>query len=299
MKKIHLPVGLRTLKTALAVTIALFTVRLYTDDPDAMFYAALGALVAMDTTFSRSLRQSLTQLLSVFLGTVVGYFVLRYVPSMPAWVVGLGVLFLILLCNLLRIPYTITLSCIVFLSACMSPGDDLFYDAIFRMVNTAVGLLIALIINITIRPYNNKSRIMSLFQKLRKLIPENLNSIVVHECFPDLQPAVELLRRMDGELAAYHSQRLFHRKHNDEALLTGCRQLSERMIQELEAICGMDSLGDLSEDSIKRMQALGISIPEDSVRPRKCSRRDTIVMNYHLDKLLSAYEYLGQLMDIE
>ena len=299
MKKIHLPVGLRTFKTALAVTIALFTVRLYTDDPDAMFYAALGGLVAMDTTFSRSLRQSLTQLLSVLLGTLAGYVVLRYAPAMPAYIVGLGVLILILICNLLRIPYTITLSCIVFLSACMSPGEDLVYDAGFRMVNTAVGLLIALIINITIHPYNNKRRILSLFKKLRKLIPENLNSIVVHECFPDVQPAVELLRRMDEELEAYHSQRFFHRKHNDEALLSGCRQLAERMVQELEAICGMDSLGDLSEDSIKRLQDLGIDIPPDSVAPRKCSHRDTIVMNYHLDKLLSSYEYLGQLMELE
>lgn len=299
MKKLHLPVGLRTLKTALAVTIALFTVRLYTDDPDAMFYAALGALVAMDTTLTKSLRQSLTQLLSVLLGTLAGYIVLRYAPTMPASVVGLGVLVLILLCNLLRIPYTITLSCIVFLSACMSPGEDLVYDAGFRMVNTAVGLLIALIINIAIRPYNNKNRILALLKKLRKLIPEDLNSIVVHECFPDVQPAIELLRRMDSELLSYHSQRFFHRKHNDEALLSGCCQLAERMVQELEAICGMDTLGDLSENSIQRLQNLGISIPPVCREPRKCTRQDTIVMNYHLDKLLSSYEYLGNLMELE
>ncbi len=296
----YLPFGLRTLKTALSVTLALLVVQIYTNDNDAMFYAALGSLVAMDTTFNRSLQQSITQLLSVLFGTLVGYAVLYFFhASIPAWIVGLGVLILILLCNTLKFPYTITLSAIVFLSACMynSHSNDLLLDAALRMMNTTVGLLIALIINVCIRPYNNKHRILSLLKKLCQQMPKDLESIVVNERFPDVQPSIELLRDIDRELALYHAQRFFHRKNDEEALLRGCLQLAERMVQELEAICGMDTLGDLASDNTERLRDLDIALPKNGLPNRKCTRRDTIVMNYHLDKLLSAYDYLDELMN--
>ncbi|MBE6928198.1 MAG: hypothetical protein E7467_06920 [Ruminococcaceae bacterium] len=296
----HLPFGLRTLKTAISITVALIIVQLYSDNPDAMFYAALGALVAMETTLDRSIRQSITQLLSVLFGTVVGYLVLYlFHASIPAWVIGLGILILILLCNMLKFPYTITLSCIVFLSACMynSHSKDLLGDAALRMANTTVGLATAMLVNIAIRPYNNKGRILSLLKKIRKQVPKDLESIVVYERFPNLQPSVELLRSIERELSLYHAQRFFHRKHDEEALLGGCLQLAQRMVQELEAICGMDCLGDLASDNLERMDALMLRLPRDGILNRKCTRRDTIVMNYHLDKLLTAHSYLGELME--
>ena len=289
-----LPFGLRTVKTALSVTLAVFLVRFITTEADGMFYAALGGMVAMDTTLSRSLRQGLTQFLSVCFGTVIAYIALSFFPTMPAWIVGLGVLLLILLCNGLKFSYTITLSCIVFLSACIYTTDDLLRDAAHRIIYTALGLAIALAINIAVRPYNNKNRICTLLRRLQAMIPPALESIVICERFPDVQPMVELLRKLDAELALYRSQRWFHRKHDAEALLQGCVQLAERMVQELEAICGMDTLGDLASDNAQNLQRLGVALPK--LAPRKCTRRDTIVMNYHLETLLSAYSYLDTLL---
>lgn len=298
MKQLHLPIGLRTFKTALAVTLALFLVRLYSSNSDAAFYASFGALVAMDTTLDRSLRQGLTQLIGVLVGTIFGYVVVHFIhTAVPFWIVGCGVLLLIILCNTLRVPYAISLSCIMFLSACFyyPKGSDLLQYSALRLANTATGLAIALAVNISVRPYNNKNRIFSLLQKLRKQIPQDLQSIVVQEQFPDIQPAIGLLRRIDQELSLYRSQQWFHRKHDDTALLAGCLQLAERMVQELEAICGMDTLGDLASDNAERLCALGLKT--DGLKNRKCTRQDTIVMNYHLDKLLSAYDFLGELME--
>lgn len=293
----HLPLGLRTIKTALAVALSVLLVRLFVTDSLSVFYAAFGALVAMDTTVSRSVKQGLTQLLGVFCGTVFGYLSLSLFPiTMPFWVVGLGVLLLILLCNLLNFSFSTSLSCIIFLSACLTPTDNILRDSLFRLRDTSFGIAIALVINVSVRPYNNKRRILSLLELLRQDIPKSLECIVVQEQFPDLQPMVALLRRIDGELKLYHSQRLFHRKQDDEALLTGCYRLAERMVQELEVICGMDSLGDLAMENASAMQKLGIELPEAGISERKCTRHDTIVMNYHLDKLLTAYRYLGDLM---
>ena len=297
--KFHL-FGLRVLKTALAVTLSVMLVRQFVTDSLSVFYAAFGALIAMDTTCSKSLMQGLTQLVGVLAGTVFGYVsVLLFPGATPAWLAGLGVLLLIVLCISMKLPFTASLSCIIFLSACLTPTDDILRDSLFRLRDTSVGVGIALVVNAAIRPYNNKKRILSLLTQLRELLPKELEKIVVQEQFPDLQPCVELLRRLDRELTLYHSQRFFHRKNDEEAPLRGCYRLAERMLQELEAICGMDSLGDLAMENAAVMQELGMELPEAGIPARKCTRHDTIVMNYHLEKLLTAYQYLGELMQMQ
>ena len=66
------------------------------------------------------------------------------------------------------------------------------------------------------------------------------------------------------------------------------------MVQELEVVCGMDSLGELSEENAERLKSLGVVPPAAALR--RCDPSDTIVMNYHLEKLLAAYDYRGELM---
>lgn len=295
----HISLGTRVVKTAIAVTLSVFLIRFFTTDDLSVFYAAFGALIAMDTTFSNSLRQGLTQLIGVLAGTVMGYLSVLLFPSMtPAWMAGLGVLLLIVLCNALKLSFSASLSCIIFLSACLTPTDDIVRDSLFRLRDSSLGIGIALAVNALIRPYNNKKRILALLGTLRAQIPGDIAEIVVKEQFPDLQESIALLRRVDRELSLYHSQRFFHRKHDDEALLRGCYQLAQRMLQEMEAICGMDCLGDLAMENAAVMQELGMELPEAGLPSRKCTRHDTIVMNYHLDKLLSAYQYLGEMMKL-
>lgn len=295
----HISLGTRVVKTAIAVTLSVFLIRFFTTDDLSVFYAAFGALIAMDTTFSNSLRQGLTQLIGVLAGTVMGYLSVLLFPSMtPAWMAGLGVLLLIVLCNALKLSFSASLSCIIFLSACLTPTDDIVRDSLFRLRDSSLGIGIALAVNALIRPYNNKKRILALLGTLRAQIPGEIEQIVVREQFPDLQESIALLRRVDRELSLYHSQHFFHRKHDDEALLRGCYQLAQRMLQEMEAICGMDCLGDLAMENAAVMQELGMELPEAGLPERKCTRHDTIVMNYHLDKLLSSYQYLGEMMKL-
>ena len=300
MKKrlIHLPFGLRVLKTALSVTLAIVLTRLFTEDTDAIFFAAFGALLGIERSLTAALRQGLTQVISVICGTVLGYISALFFPVMtPAVLVGVGVLLLIVLCIRMKIAYAITLSCLVFLSATLSPSEDLLNDSILRVIFTAAGIGMALLINAVIRPYNNRKRIRELLFHLRESLLRQTEQIVVLERFPELAEDLVTVRRLDQELLLYHEQRLFHRKNDEEALLCGCHQLAQRMMQELEAICGMDCLGDIAQENLEHLERCGLQIPLERLLPRKCTRRDTIVMNYHLEKLLAAYRYMGELLD--
>lgn len=299
MKKLrkYFPFGSRVLKTALSVTIAVLLSRLITDNTDAVFFAAFGAMLGIERSISAALRQGLTQVVSVVCGTVLGYGAALLFPnSTPAILVGVGILVVIVLCNRLKINYAIILSSLVFLSATLTPSDDLLGDSILRVVFTAGGILIALLINIVIRPYSNKRRIVQLLRELQGKLLKQAEQIVVMERFPDLSKDLVLVRSLDQELILYHEQRFLRRK-NEEALLSGCNQLVQRMMQEVEAICGMDCLGDIALENRETLEKLGLTIPPERLLPRKCTRRDTIVMNYHLEKFLAGYRYLNELLD--
>lgn len=289
----HFP-GLRIVKTALAVALSVLLAQLLTQEPLSLFYAAFGALIAMETTVSRALRQGLTQLVGVVCGTLLGYAsVLLFPPPAPFWVIGLGVFLLLFLLNALRLNFSASLACVIFLSSCVVPTANVVGDSVRRLLCTAIGLVTALAVNVCIRPYNNRRRILLLLDKLRQRVPEAAAS-VVDARIPELQPLVALLRSLDAELELYHAQR-FLRRQDDEAVLSGCGQLAQRMVQELEVICGMDALGELNETNARRLQALGVGLP-DKPPARRCDPNDTIVMNYHLDKLLTAYDFLTELM---
>ena len=83
------------------------------------------------------------------------------------------------------------------------------------------------------------------------------------------------------------------------ALLDNEPATNREILAQLEAICGMDSLGDLCMENAEAMRELGMSIPEAGIAGRKCTRHDTIVMNYHLEKLLAAYRFLAELIQAE
>ena len=291
----HYHLGLRTVKTAIAGGIAAAIGSLFSQV--SVFYAAMGALVGMERTLSDSLKNCLVQMVGVILGGVFGYLITMLSGAPSFWMIGLGVLLDIVVCNLFRLNYAVSLSCIVLISLCTDPVDSVWLETVTRLRDTGLGLAVALTVNVAVRPYNNSRCIVSLLQTMIDEVPELVQSCVVDGIYPDLRPFNELLDQVDAELQILQRQRLFRRRQPyDMVYLRGCRQLGLRMLHELEAICFLDTFGNIGVENTRRLRELGLKIPEDLPR-RKCSRHDTVVMNYHLSKLLDARMYLQELLD--
>lgn len=288
-------VGLRVVKTAIAVTVAAAIGGAFSTV--SVFYAAMGALVGMDRTISDSLKSCLVQMVGVILGGLFGFVITELSGEAPFWLIGIGVLLDIVVCVTFRLNYAVSLSCIVLISLATYPVDSVWWETVTRLRDTGLGLAVALLVNVTIRPYNNARRIVALLQQMVDEVPSLAQICVLEERYPDLRHLNDILDQVDAELKVYHRQRFFRKREqvSDAAYLDGCRQLGLRMLQELEAICFMDTFGNIGVENSKRLAELGLSVPEDMPR-RKCSKHDTIVMNYHLEKLLDARLYLQQLL---
>ena len=289
----HLPhIGLRTVKTGLAVALALFFADLRSSPLP--IFAAIGAIVAMNRTVGDAFETCRTQFFGILLGAGFGAVFVNLLVGFRYIGIGIGLIMLILLCVQLRLQFAVPLACIVFVSICLSPANEAFEYGANRLLDTSIGLATALVVNLVIKPYNNRERIVNLLTHFRQSVPAYVEERVVHGRYPDLTPLRAQLDRIASELATFEKQKMYRaRDHADQAVfLRGCEQLAHSVWQELSALCAMDERGRLSPENAAQLAVLGLSVPEDMAGPSHTTA--DIVGNYHLDNLLQAYRYLTE-----
>lgn len=165
MKRPIIPhIGMRIVKTAVAVMLAysIFAVLdlVYRKDYQGIWgmlgpnYACIACIVCTQSTLGQTLRQGVSRLIGVAVGGTLGVLVLLLGPvlDMP-WVKALalgcvcvaGVWF----CLLLKRPAACAMACIVPCVILITEvaGDDRFYYAGARIVETVIGVLVALLVN--------------------------------------------------------------------------------------------------------------------------------------------------------
>lgn len=300
MNRYH--IGLRTIKTGLAVAFALLLAGLR--GSPAPIFAAIGSIVAMSRTWHDAVRACLTQLAGITCGVLIGWSFQYLTPGYAAWKVGVGIVLVILACNVLRLRFAVPLSCIVFVSVCLlDPSQNFVLYGINRLLDTSIGLVTALAVNLTVKPYNNRAQIADMIERTRRRFPAYLEERVLKRRYPDLTELHETIRTLDAELAIFTQQPVLgpHRRAarraaqaREAAYLMGCAQLLTKMTEELTSLCTMDTCPAPSPEMAARLAALGLDVPETAA-PDGSTQEDRIVQTYHLNNLLQANDFLTQL----
>lgn len=292
--KLHLHIGLRTFKTALAVTIALLIAGAL--DSYSPIFAGLGAIVAMARTLHDALREARTQFVGVILGGAIGFLLLLVSDAPSPLLTGLGVLAAISVCCLFKLYYAVSLSAIIVLSVCVSTAGSPMLAMAYRLLDTSVGLAAGLAVNMLVKPYNNRRRVIALLEQAADSVPSYLDACVLQDLYPDLTEFETALRTLDAELEIYRRQHFRAREAHarDAVFLSGVCQLAWRIWQELSALCCMDVIGTPEPENLERLRSLGLQT--DGLPERCCSETVNVVTNYHLEKILDARAYLLELL---
>lgn len=289
-------IGLRTVKTGLAVLIALLLDSLR---PSAMpIFAAIGAIEVMSRTLSDAKSAAATQLAGTACGAAAGCLLMLLMPHYRYLAIGIGLVLLIPLCQPLRIGFAVPLTCIVFVSVCLndpSAGSPLSYG-VSRFLDTAIGLAVGFAVNAIIKPYNNYPLIQRLFREYLQAYPAALQELLCRGHYPDIQPFGERYRRLLGEVAIFADQPLPSRRRraHEAAYLRGCCQLAEKMYMSIAALAGMDTLGVPDAAMSARLRAMGVEVAD--AMPTSGQDEESRVLCYHLKNLLDAHDYLQSLL---
>ena len=150
-------IGLRTIKSGIAVALALMVVQIL--GRDSVLFVAIGALIGMQPTVSDSWTVGRNRILGTFAGSIFGLVTAMWLPG-HFLLAGMGVVLLIMAMNRLKIPEGITISCVVFISIFMNTENAVVPLAMNRLVDTIIGIAIALLVNYFILPPKYDRRAM-------------------------------------------------------------------------------------------------------------------------------------------
>ena len=300
MKKIKLrsPIGLRTVKTALAVFLSMVAVDFFGTTSSKLIFAMLGALAAVQPTFNESLESCLTQIVGVFLGALAGgLLVITGLP--PIIAAGIGIIFVICLYNGFKIRFSAGLACIIVVSICIDGETRPFTYAFTRIWDTAIGLAIGMAINVFVFPYDNSRRIRSLIESLDKDVLAFLEQVFDGDTIlPDPDSLRRKLRTIEDQLAIFSNQKLLlhlRRQKEDLESYRLCEEKARELTARLQILSLAGKPGRLNDENRNRLKKTGAQIWD--TRPLKSPQERDIVTTYHVRQILQLRQEILQILE--
>lgn len=155
---------MRTIKTGIAIFLVLLVSQIL--DINNPLFAGIATLITMQSSVSGSWEAGKNRMLGTVLGAVIGLIFSTLAPNNP-FVIGIGVVIIIYLCNLLDWKKAITISSIVFMAIMLNQdeGSRLNYS-IFRTLDTFLGIIVGMIVNYFISPPDIEENMKSSFYQI-------------------------------------------------------------------------------------------------------------------------------------
>ncbi len=286
LKKFH--IGLRTLKTATAVVIAMLLVTSYGTTTSRLIFAMLGAMAVMEPTLKDSIGSCLTQIFGVFFGAIAGV-LLMLLPINSLVATGVGIVLVITIYNLLHIRFSPTLPCLMVVIICTTPDIQPLTYALGRLWDTAIGLGVGLIINSLIFPYNNTRKIRLTAESLDKEIILFLEDMFDGDNeYPDTEKMTSTIDTLARQLSIFSNQWLLLRlKRNRKRLevFNICADKARQLVAQMEVLSRMEKHGSLSEENLNRLVENGALIRDVTVTTEMTE--NDIITNYHVAQILA------------
>lgn len=286
LKKFH--IGLRTLKTATAVVIAMLLVTSYGTTTSRLIFAMLGAMAVMEPTLKDSIGSCLTQIFGVFFGAIAGV-LLMLLPINSLVATGVGIVLVITIYNLLHIRFSPTLPCLMVVIICTTPDIQPLTYALGRLWDTAIGLGVGLIINSLIFPYNNTRKIRLTAESLDKEIILFLEDMFDGDNeYPDTEKMTSTIDTLARQLSIFSNQWLLLRlKRNRKRLevFNICADKARQLVAQMEVLSRMEKHGKLNEENLNRLVENGALIRDVTVATQMTE--NDIITNYHVAQILA------------
>jgi len=144
-------IGMRTFKSGLATLItASIALTPIIGNP---FYAIMGTVFSMQNTVADSFKLGKGRVLGTVIGAFIGFIFASFELSSPP-ALGLAMMLVIITCGLLNISRSIFIAFALCLLIIFNPDREggLFYYTFFRSLDTALGVVIGVLINRYIAP---------------------------------------------------------------------------------------------------------------------------------------------------
>ncbi len=292
LRKLHIPVGMRTVKTAIAVSLSLLVIEHLGTSSAKIIFAVIGAIAAMDNSFKASLRNCVAQIGGVIIGMVLSV-IMRQLPIPGVAAVGIGIIITMAVFQLFHWHQSPVLACLILVTICTNENIVAHSYCLERIWDTTIGLGIGLAVNMLVVPYDNSKKMRRLLSILDKDLLSFLEDMFDgDELLPDTDNLAGVHDELEIQLAIFAEQRLFRRKRQKTLLrrLQHCQELARELLVEMRALRNMGKTGRLTEQNRHRLGLLGARVPK--LKQKGQFSTEEIVINFHVERILKLREEL-------
>jgi len=299
-KKPHNPVGLRTLKTAVAVTASILLVERYGTSADELLFGVMGAFSAMEPTFKGAVRGCVSQFMGVLMGVVLSL-ALRPLDIPGAMAAGIGIVLVMACYQILHLRSSPVLPCLILVTICTDPSLNAVIYGLERLWNTALGMGAGMVINTIIFPYDNGKKLRQVMDSLDGDLIRFLEDMFDGD---DHQPDPEGMERkldaLEAGLTVFSDQRLLIHPRRHRRLIARyqrCEGTVRDLLREVEVLHSIRNTGRLTRENRTALLALGAKIPAEL--PNNRFGVEDLVVNYHVKRALELREQLKRELSTE
>lgn len=288
MKHRRLHVGLRTVKTAVAIILAMVLVEPYGATSSRLILAMLGAMAAVQPTFKESLEACVTQTVGVIFGVAAGV-ILVALPTGPLASVLIGVIFLITIYNLLPSAFSPSLPCFILVMVCTDAEMAPIAYGLGRIWDTAIGLGVGMLVNLLVFPYDNSRQIQETVSGLDRDLLAFLEDMFDGDThLPDAAAMNDRIASLKNQLSIFANQKFIlhvRRKKQELERYRMCERKARKLLSHLEVLAQLDRPGRLSPENRRRLAASGAKV--EDVRELNSVMEKDIVTNFHVTQILT------------
>lgn len=280
-------IGMRNLKTAFSVAICVALSQIL--NREYIFYAAIAAVMAMQSSVSDSFKAGKNRMLGTIMGAFVGLICAIISPA-NAILCGVGIVIIIYVCDFLDWGKSVTISCTVFLVIMLSLNERGPVDySINRTLDTFLGIIVSVLVNYFIYPPEHIDKV---YEERTITMDKVLNIVEDKLCYNkeiDLESLNNEIIKLEDVLDTYlselriKSQRVLAIDKIKE-IIQVCKDvyMHLKIIQSLEKNY---TFNQENYDELKKLFRHDFTIENDN-------SEISVVFNYHTNKIIEGLHML-------
>ena len=288
VKRQQVHIGLRTIKTAAAVLLAMVIAGRFGGTGDKLIFAMLGAMSVIEPTFQASLEACLGQITGVSVGALISLLLIA-LPISGLTAVGIGIIAIIVLYNCFRRRMSPSLPCFIMVMICMSGNMDPIRYALGRIWDTAIGLGVGMAINMLVFPYDNSRKIRETVAGLDQDLTGFLEDMFDGDGrLPDAEETRRRTDALERQLSIFANQRLvlhLRRQRQELERYRLCERRAKELVSHMEVLSQLERPGRLSAENRRRLTASGAAVRDP--RALDSVTELDVVTNFHVSAILT------------
>ena len=281
-------VGMRTLKTGLAVTLCCILTRFMVDN---MFYCATACVVTMQDTIKTSYKMGFQRVFGTLIGGIVGFLLVLISPANP-FLCGLGIMIVIKCCDYFKLS-SLVVSSVTFFSLYLGYIDSapLVYS-IQRVLDTSVGVIMGLIINYSVARPNYYDNTMKEFIRIKALFKDHVKSIILNVKDFQIDKIEAKIKKSEAIYSKLIDELNYSHVDFNLELIDKSLDLCRQIYFHIKSIELLEKELYISKENYKKVK----KIYKNEQVNLKISNSESPVFNFHLNKIIEKMNNLDELI---